>query len=62
MVFIVSHRTCVHEIFDSLHELFDPKKIFKLKCKYKPEDLLATKLAILLYKALKDEKTREVYL
>ena len=62
IVFIVSHRVCTTTIFEYLHYLFDPEKIQYLKSKYEAEDILATRNAVLLYQALKKDKTREVYI
>ena len=58
MVFIVAHRLSATGIFDHLHDLFDKDT----QTQFKAEDILATKNSILLYRALKLEKTREVYL
>lgn len=62
MCFIVAHQTCTSSIFKYLPDLFDLQKLKKLKSKYSSEDLLATRNSILLYMALKKDKTREVYL
>lgn len=62
IVFIVAHRTCTTHIFEQLHELFDKEKATELKHKYTSEDILATRNSVLLYTALKKEKTREVYI
>jgi len=62
MVFIVAHRVCTTHIFEYLHQLFDKEKIPSLRYKFAAEDILATRNSVLLYKALKKEKTREVYI
>ena len=62
MVFIVAHRTWTVNIFDHLHDLFDIDKVKNLRHKFTTEDILATRNAILLYKALKKDRTREVYI
>ena len=58
----MAHQTCKVEIFNHLHELFDQGKVDQLKQKFTAEDILATRNSILLLKALKKEKTREVYI
>lgn len=45
-----------------MHQLFDHEKLQTLKYKFAPEDILATRNSVLLYQALKKEKTREVYI
>ena len=62
IVFIVSHRVCTTTIFEYLHHLFDSEKAQELMSKFAAEDILATKNAVLLYQALKKDKTREVYI
>jgi len=62
MWFIVAHQTCNASIFNHAHELFDPEKIEILKATFTAEDIIATRNSILLYRALKQEKTREVYI
>lgn len=62
IVFIVSHRVCTTTIFEYLHHLFDAEKVQELMSKFAAEDILATKNAVLLYQALKKDKTREVYI
>lgn len=62
MVFIVAHRICTSRIFEELHELFNAEKVKELRYRYTSEDILATRNSVLLYKALKKDKTREVYI
>jgi len=62
VVVIVAHRVCSVEIFKNLNQLYDHDKVEEIKAKYSSQDILATKNSILLYKAFKQEKTREVYI
>ena len=50
------------DIFNTIPDLFDKEKLKLMKFKFSAEDILATRNSILLYKALKLDKTREVYL
>jgi hypothetical protein len=62
MLFIVAHRTCTTDIFKSLADMFDYDKVSSLKNTYSSQDILATRNSVLLYKALKKNNTREVYI
>jgi predicted protein tyrosine phosphatase len=62
MVFIIAHRTCTTEIFNNLADLFDYDRIRECQNTYASQDILATRNAVMLYKAFKNEKTREVYI
>jgi predicted protein tyrosine phosphatase len=62
MCFIVAHQTCTSRIFPHLADLFDNSKFGELREKFSAQDILATRNAVLLYMALKKEKTREVYI
>jgi len=62
MVFIVAHLNCSVEIFQNIAKLFEASKIKTLKRRYTCQDILATRNSILLYKALRLDKTREVYI
>lgn len=62
MCFIVAHQNCDSKIFDYIPDLFNKEKIENLKSMFSSEDILATRNCILLYKALKINKTREVYI
>jgi hypothetical protein len=62
MCFIVAHQNSTSRIFPHLADLFDLAKIKELKTKFSSQDILATRNSILLYKALKKDKTREVYI
>lgn len=59
--FIVAHSTGRSKIFDYVPDLFDREKFDLLKTMFSAEDILATRNSFLLYKALKKDKTREVY-
>lgn len=62
MWFIVAHQKWTSKIFEFLPYLFDVEKFSELKTLFSSEDILATRNSILLYKALKKDKTREVYI
>jgi protein-tyrosine phosphatase len=62
MCFIVAHQNSTSRIFPHLADLFDLAKIKELKTKFSSQDILATRNSILLYKALKKDKTREVFI
>jgi hypothetical protein len=62
MCFIVAHQNSTSRIFPHLADLFDLAKIKELKAKFSSQDILATRNSILLYKALKKDKTREVFI
>ena len=62
MCFIVAHQNCDAKIFNYIPDLFSKDKIDHLKSMFSAEDILATRNCILLYKALKVNKTREVYI
>ena len=49
-------------MFDYLADMFDINKLSKLREKYSAMDILTTRNSILLYQALKKDKTREVYI
>lgn len=62
MVFIVALRAWENQIFNQLADLFDKTKLETLKHKYSAEDILAVRNSVLLYMALRKDKTREVHL
>jgi rhodanese-related sulfurtransferase len=62
MVFIVAHRTCSTRIFQSLANMFDYDKVWSLKNTFSSQDILATRNSVLLYKALRKDNHREVYI
>lgn len=62
MWFIVAHQNWTSRIFPHLADLFDFDKIKGLKAKFSSQDILATRNAVLLYKTLKKDKTREIYI
>jgi rhodanese-related sulfurtransferase len=62
MVFIVAHRTCTTHIFQSLADMFDYDNVGDLKNTFSSQDILATRNSVLLYKALRNNKLREVYI
>jgi hypothetical protein len=69
-VFIIASQNDIENYLDKLPKIFDPQSITKYYQKYqndeesvyKMEDLVSIRNALLLYKALKNEKIREVYL